>query len=81
VPGRIGLAGFNGVELLDGLPRQLATMDACRLEIGRAAAGIIAGKRPGGVIGGEVIELTPKLQMGATIRAVTPAPGNAPAAP
>jgi hypothetical protein len=33
------------------------------------------------VIGGEVIELTPKLQMGATIRAVTPAPGNAPAAP
>lgn len=81
VPGRIGLAGFNGVELLDGLPRQLATMDACRLEIGRAAAGIIAGKRPGGVIGGEVIELTPKLQMGATIRAVTPAPGKAPAAP
>ncbi len=36
IPGRIGLAGFNGVELLDGLPRQLATMDACRLEIGAA---------------------------------------------
>ncbi len=42
VPGDVGLAGFNGVELLDGLPRQLATMDACRLEIGRAAAEIIA---------------------------------------
>ena len=38
VPGKIGLAGFNGAELLDGLPRQLATMDACRMEIGRAAA-------------------------------------------
>ncbi|MQY41818.1 LacI family DNA-binding transcriptional regulator [Epibacterium sp. SM1969] len=42
VPGEIGLAGFNGVELLDGLPRRLATMDACRQEIGRKAAEIIA---------------------------------------
>ena len=42
IPGRIGLAGFNGVELLDGLPRKLATMDACRAEIGRAAARIVA---------------------------------------
>jgi LacI family transcriptional regulator, gluconate utilization system Gnt-I transcriptional repressor len=32
VPGKVGLAGFNGVELLDGLPRKLATMDACRLK-------------------------------------------------
>ena len=68
VPGRIGLAGFNGVELLDGLPRRLATMDACRLEIGRRAAEIIAGKRPEGVIGGEVLELFPTLQPGDTIR-------------
>ena len=33
VPGQIGLAGFNGVELLQGLPRQLATTDSCRREI------------------------------------------------
>jgi LacI family gluconate utilization system Gnt-I transcriptional repressor len=44
IPGQIGLAGFNGVELLQGLPRQLATMDACRLEIGRRAAEIIAAR-------------------------------------
>jgi len=44
VPGQIGLAGFNDVELLQGLPRKLATMDACRLEIGRKAAEIIAGQ-------------------------------------
>ena len=44
IPGRIGLAGFNGVELLDGLPRRLATMDACRLGIGRRAAEIIAAQ-------------------------------------
>lgn len=68
VPGRIGLAGFNGVELLDGLPRKLATMDACRQEIGRRAAEIIAGKSRDGVIGGDVIELFPKLQKGDTIR-------------
>jgi LacI family gluconate utilization system Gnt-I transcriptional repressor len=68
VPGKIGLAGFNGVELLDGLPAKLATMDACRLEIGRRAAEIIAGKRPEGIVGGEVIELFPVLQPGDTIR-------------
>tara|TARA_R110002110_G_scaffold184898_2_gene391803 strand:+ start:698 stop:1729 length:1032 start_codon:yes stop_codon:yes gene_type:complete len=68
VPGKLGLAGFNGVELLDGLPRRLATMDACRLEIGRIAAEIIAGKRPGGIVGGEAVELSPVLQMGDTIR-------------
>lgn len=68
VPGRLGLAGFNGVELLDGLPRRLATMDACRLEIGRKAAEIIAGKAHGTLIGGERIELSPTLQPGDTIR-------------
>jgi LacI family transcriptional regulator, gluconate utilization system Gnt-I transcriptional repressor len=64
VPGRIGLAGFNGVELLDGLPRKLASMDACRLEIGRRAAEIIAGK----TTPGEKIELFPTLEPGDTIR-------------
>ena len=64
VPGRIGLAGFNGVELLDGLPRKLATMDACRQEIGRRAAEIIAGKSEPGA----KLELFPKLEPGDTIR-------------
>jgi LacI family gluconate utilization system Gnt-I transcriptional repressor len=68
VPGRIGLAGFNGVELLDGLPRKLATMDACRLDIGRKAAEIIASR----VAGAESdipdkLTLTPQLQPGDTL--------------
>ncbi len=63
VPGRLGLAGFNGVELLDGLPRRLATMDACRAEIGVKAADVIA--RAGAA---EVVELFPTLQPGDTIR-------------
>lgn len=68
VPNKLGLAGFNGVELLDGLPRKLATMDACRLEIGRTAAEIISGTHQGGVVGGERVELTPTMELGDTIR-------------
>lgn len=67
VPERLGLAGFNGVELLDGLPRRLATMDACRLDIGRLTAEIVAGKRPDPGKA-EIIELFPTLQPGDTIR-------------
>ena len=44
IPGQIGLAGFNGLNLLKGLPRELATMDACRQDIGRRAAQIIAAR-------------------------------------
>ena len=68
VPGRIGLAGFNGVDLLDGLAVRLATMDACRDEIGRRAAQIIAGQSHSGVIGGERVELEPRIDLGDTIR-------------
>lgn len=68
VPERLGLAGFNGVDLLDGLPRRLATMDACRREIGRKAAEIVAGRPHSGAIGGEVIELEPVIEFGDTIR-------------
>jgi LacI family gluconate utilization system Gnt-I transcriptional repressor len=68
VPGKVGLAGFNGVELLDGLPRRLATMDACRLEIGRRAAQIIAGRNEHPELGSETVELFPTLQPGDTIR-------------
>ncbi|MFZ5709968.1 MAG: LacI family DNA-binding transcriptional regulator [Pseudomonadota bacterium] len=69
VPGRVGLAGFNGVDLLDGLPRRLATMDAGRREIGMRAAGIILRRREDPTAGPERVELTPVLQKGDTIRA------------
>lgn len=69
VPGQIGLAGFNGVELLDGLPRQLATMDACRAEIGRTAAQLIDQRMSGNSdhTGSKVV-LTPQLSFGDTLR-------------
>jgi LacI family gluconate utilization system Gnt-I transcriptional repressor len=68
VPGRVGLAGFNGVDLLDGLPRRLATMDAGRREIGVRAAGIVLGRLADPTAGPERVELTPVLQRGDTIR-------------
>ena len=68
VPGEIGLAGFNGLELLDGIRLRLATTDACRREIGLRAAEIVAGKSDDGVIGGKRIELSPIVNRGDTIR-------------
>lgn len=68
VPNRLGLAGFNGVDLLEGLPRRLATMDSCRGEIGRRAARLIAARAHSSDTGGEVIELAPVIQLGDTIR-------------
>jgi len=69
IPQEIGMAGFNGVELLDGLPLQLATMDACRKEVGRIAAQIIADRVINGTENVEkVVELSPKLNLGSTLR-------------
>ncbi|MGH1412712.1 MAG: LacI family DNA-binding transcriptional regulator [Pelagimonas sp.] len=69
IPGQVGLAGFNGVELLQGLPRQLATMDACRTEIGTRAAQIIATRveNPDAELD-KLVELTPKIAYGDTLK-------------
>ena len=69
VPGQIGLAGFNGVELLQGLPRKLATMDACRLEIVRKAAEIISARMSDPPQPVEnIVTLTPKITYGDTLK-------------
>ncbi|MFW2589962.1 LacI family DNA-binding transcriptional regulator [Sagittula sp. SSi028] len=69
VPGRVGLAGFNGVELLDGLPRKLATMDACRTEIGTRAAEIIAARvQDPSAMSDKIVELTPTITYGDTLK-------------
>ncbi len=69
IPGQIGLAGFNGVDLLDGLPRQLATMDACRALIGRVAAEIIAARvNDSSIPAGEIRVMAPQLSPGDTLR-------------
>ena len=67
IPGKLGLAGFNGVELLDGLPMRLTTTDARRIDIGRRAARIVAGKEPRPE--GGVVAFAPTFLPGDTIRA------------
>ena len=66
IPGELGLAGFNGVELLDGLPMKLTTTDARRIDIGRRAARIVAGKEARPENG--IVALAPTLIPGETIR-------------
>lgn len=68
VPGTLGLAGFNGLELLDGFRLRLATTNACRRDIGYRAAQIVAGKPVEGVIGAQRVALDPILAPGDTIR-------------
>ena len=69
IPNQIGLAGFNGVELLQGLPRQLATMDACRSEIGRKAAEMIVQQvNDPKTSFKKVHELVPKIDFGDTLK-------------
>lgn len=69
IPNQIGLAGFNGVELLQGLPRQLATMDACRSEIGRKAAEMIVQQVNDPKTSIEKVhELVPKIDFGDTLK-------------
>ncbi|SNT68695.1 LacI family DNA-binding transcriptional regulator [Paracoccus seriniphilus] len=69
IPNRIGLAGFNGVDLLDGLPVRLTTTDARRVDIGRRAARLVAGKDA--TPEDRIIALTPTFMPGDTIRAVS----------
>lgn len=65
IPGQIGLAGFNDIDLLKGLPRRLTTMDSRRRDIGRAAAKLILGTS---ATTEKVLEFTPQLSLGDTIR-------------
>ncbi len=70
VPGQIGLAGFNGVELIDGLPKRLATMDAGRREIGEHSARYIAASVEPNE-GTEIkkrVEISPRFAPGETLR-------------
>lgn len=69
IPGQIGLAGFNALELLGGLPKNLATMNARRREIGEEAAKLIVA-----ACGDEEksqpkrVELDPSVSFGDTLK-------------
>lgn len=68
VGGDLGLAGFNAFDLLDGLPRRLATIDSRRREAGQIAARIVCGDH---AFDGDDrrVELSPTFLVGETMRA------------
>lgn len=68
VGGDLGLAGFNGFTLLEGLPRVLATTESCRRETGQEAARIIAGEHTFEPGEDRRIELRPTIREGDTMR-------------
>ena len=69
IPNGVGLAGFNRFDLIRGLPRELATMDSCRFEIGQKAAEIVVTAVERESRGEPVlIELEPKISLGDTMR-------------
>lgn len=70
IPEQIGLAGFNGLEIALQAPIPIATIDACRREIGeQASALVLEALEPGGEVeSGRVIELTPQIIPGETMR-------------
>lgn len=68
VPGDLALAGFNNLEILNGMPMRLATTDAHRFGIGAKAAELIlnhGGK--GGTTAPQMVTLTPTIEPGDTI--------------
>lgn len=69
VPDDIGMAGFNGVELIDGLPKRLATMDSCRAEIGsKAAELVLASLEKTAEEAPKYVEISPVFAPGDTVR-------------
>lgn len=66
IPGQIGLAGFNSFEVLDGLPKRIATMDSRRSDIGRRAAELVAAN----ALTEEIVRFDPVFLPGDTIRAL-----------
>jgi len=66
IPGDLALAGFNNLELLNGLPIRLATTNSFRAEIGRKAAELILNAAGGGGVKSrdKVIKFQPIVEIG-----------------
>ncbi len=74
VPGQVGLSGFGGLELLDGLPRRVATIDIGRYDMGHRAARMLAD-RLAGAPPGQRQEIGVRFSPGETLRPYPVSPG------
>ncbi|MGQ7846729.1 LacI family DNA-binding transcriptional regulator [Granulosicoccus sp. 3-233] len=65
IPGKIALAGFNGLSLLEGFPGKIATSRTARREIGETAARVILETVEGArTKSGKIQILTPTISLG-----------------
>ncbi|WP_417700354.1 LacI family DNA-binding transcriptional regulator [Pseudophaeobacter sp.] len=68
VPQDVALAGFNNLPILEGLPLQLATTDACRRPIGERAAEIVLQARDSAADLAPIREiLSPRINLGQSL--------------
>jgi LacI family transcriptional regulator, gluconate utilization system Gnt-I transcriptional repressor len=68
VPQDVALAGFNNLQILAGLPLQLATTDACRRQIGERAAEIVLKARESAQELPPICEtLSPRISLGESL--------------
>lgn len=68
VPQDVALAGFNNLQILAGLPLQLATTDACRRQIGERAAEIVLKARESSEELPAICEtLSPRISLGESL--------------
>jgi len=58
-PGQLGLAGFNRLDLLAGLPLSLATMDSHRFDVGKIAAKLVLTPPKDALSADKIIEMAP----------------------
>ncbi|MGB0959142.1 MAG: LacI family DNA-binding transcriptional regulator [Halocynthiibacter sp.] len=68
IPADIGVAGFNRLELLEGLSLDLATTDASRHETGKTAAKIIVNEHTGQSTSPKRQEFPPRFVAGETLK-------------
>lgn len=66
IPEDLAIAGFNSLDLLQGLPMALATTDAHRFEIGRQAANLILRAQES-VVAATMIKLDPSITAGKSL--------------
>ena len=68
VPGQLAIAGFNGLELREGLPKLTATTNAFREEIGKKAAQMIVAATKADIKRShEIITFASKIDVGDTL--------------
>jgi len=68
VPADLAIAGFNNLELLKGLPVELATTDAHRFEIGvRAAQIVLAAPKGSAGAAPEIVKFQPTITVGQSL--------------